>query len=497
MKVMHFIGRSRLASLVLAGGLLSVVSTAWADVRPAVRKVLPATVAVKWQAKPDDDKSGAASKKTSRTPHIVGYGIAGGKRTVSSTWPIQYDIAVWDGEPSDVSLASGTVVSADGLIVVATAFDNRNRGSISVTFNDGKTLPARIVVKDERSHLQLLKVDAKNLPFVKVAEVDVELGQDVIATPCTDLKDRIVTRGIITAKNRSVVGPVPDALQTDLLIGEMGSGAPLVNAQGVLVGILVAGSGHDHYAASNKSRQGIAFARPAFWVRALLGAYKADATVTVSRGLIGISFASDDSAVAKSVVSGSAAEKAGITPGDKIVQIETHPIASAQDVIRIIGRGKVGDGILVTVLREGKKHEKKLKIGTIQVRQTSVSTQPTKAKATYKVQSVTPSRVIVLSKDGKTMEVEIEGTLSGKPKTGDIGSFTTEIQKQIEAARKQYEAARKLPTRTSTIRVQRSDVEKKIDTLGKQVESLTDRIDKLTDQLEKLAKQLEKKDANE
>ncbi|MAG94839.1 MAG: hypothetical protein CMJ48_14010 [Planctomycetaceae bacterium] len=503
MGILHFIGRSRVASLALAAALLCVVSTAWADVRPAVRKVLPATVAVKWQAKPADGKSGAAAKKSGLPPHVK-IGLVDGKRVIKSDWPTSYVTYATGVGSTDVSLASGTVVSADGLIV-STMLENRKEGSISVTFSNGKTLPARVVVTDERSKLQLLKVDAKDLGFVKVAKADVELGQDVIATPCTDLKDRIVTRGIITAKNQRVSGPVSDALQTDLSIGQMGSGAPLVDAQGALVGILVAGSDRDSRALSNKSRQGIAFARPAFWVSALLDAYKVDAAVTIRRGVIGVSFVPANSTITKSVHAGLPAEKAGIKPGDNIVRIDEHPVASAQDVIRLIGRGLIGDEITVTVLREGEKQTKKLKIGTIEVRKQAAATPAKKADITlrgvYKFETVTPGRVIFFNKDGKKIELKIDKPLPQTPEELkskariEIQKNAIEIQRQVEAARKQFEALKKGVTdapRASVIRVQRSDVEKKIDALSNQVEALTDRIDKLTGQLEKLARQLEK-----
>ena len=158
----------------------SISAVARADVREAVKRILPATVGVEWRK--------------------------------------------GDGHKSDqVKMGSGTIVSADGLIV--TMIEGRESRGYSVTLSDGRVFAGRLLVDDRRSRLKLLKIDASGLPFVAPFSEPLEIGEEIAAVYCLDLKDRAAVRGIVTASNRELKGMATGLLQLDVNVGMMSAGS--------------------------------------------------------------------------------------------------------------------------------------------------------------------------------------------------------------------------------------------------------------------------------
>jgi S1-C subfamily serine protease len=203
---------------------------------------MAATVAVEWQTdEKADGQSAAAYRRTvaqlaeapgalaaaNRRPAASGAGGGGGS---------QWYRAIRAG----LALSSGVMVSADGLLV--TLGRAPGEGRYNVLLDDGRSLPARIVVDDRRNGLRLLKIDAHDLPHVSLAETEADVGDQVFATFCSDRRERTVAQGIIAGR-RGATGA--SSLQLDLTTGPMSTGGAVIDVDGRLVGI-IAGQGGEN-----------------------------------------------------------------------------------------------------------------------------------------------------------------------------------------------------------------------------------------------------------
>ncbi len=137
------------------------------------------------------------------------------------------------------SLGSGFVIDPSGLIVTNNHVIE-GADQISVTFNDGNTLPAKVVGRDTKTDVALLKVKAKApLPYTRFGDSDkARVGEWVMAIGNPFGLGGSVTAGIISARNRDInAGPYDDFIQTDAPINRGNSGGPLFNMQGEVIGV--------------------------------------------------------------------------------------------------------------------------------------------------------------------------------------------------------------------------------------------------------------------
>ena len=145
-----------------------------------------------------------------------------------------------DGQPRHVtSLGSGFIIDPSGYIVTNNhVIDNAEQ--ITVTFADNSTMPARLVGRDEKTDLALLKVNPKKpLPATKFGDSDkARIGDWVIAIGDPFGIGSTVTAGIVSARNRDInAGPYDDFIQTDAPINRGNSGGPLFDMDGNVIGI--------------------------------------------------------------------------------------------------------------------------------------------------------------------------------------------------------------------------------------------------------------------
>ncbi|MFA7251616.1 MAG: Do family serine endopeptidase [Bacteroidales bacterium] len=260
-----------------------------------------------------------------------------------------------------VGAGSGVIISRDGYIVTAThVIDGADE--VVVTLDDKRQYEGKVVGKDPATDIALLKIEASDLPFVSFGDSDeLRLGQWVIAIGNPyDLRSTI-TAGIVSAKGRSLPSytgefKIEAFIQTDAAVNPGNSGGALVNAKGELVGINTA------IATRTGSFSGYSFAVPSTIVRKVVDDIRKYGIV--QRALLGITMQdiSGDLAKEKDIAEirgvyihelseGGAAQKAGIKPGDILLEVGGVKVNSGTAVQEQISRFSPGDKVDLTLLR--------------------------------------------------------------------------------------------------------------------------------------------------
>jgi len=256
-----------------------------------------------------------------------------------------------DGGPGNGGAAgTGFVVSPDGVIVTNNhVVEGANR--IQAQFSDGKKLTAKVLGTAPSSDIAVIKVDGTNLQTVKLGDSDaVQVGDDVVAIGnALALEGGLsVTRGIVSGLHREV-GQLGDVIQTDAAINPGNSGGPLVDARGRVIAINTA-------IADPSNAQNVGFAIPISQVKSLISELQEGRRPAyLGVGSEQQSQAQQDGALVTSVESGGPADKAGLKNGDVVVRvgdIDVHTNAALRPAIR---RYKAGQGVDVTVERDGKR----------------------------------------------------------------------------------------------------------------------------------------------
>lgn len=259
---------------------------------------------------------------------------------------------------------TGIVVESDGYII-SSAFNFINNPTVILVRFPGQAgdgLVATRVATDKSRMLTLLKVDAKGLPVQPIVpKKELKEGQWSIALGrALDFKmDKApaVSVGVISALNR-VWGK---AIQTDAKISPVNYGGPIVDIQGRIQGILIPASprGDDETAGFEWYDSGIGFAIPMEDVMAVLPRLKLGKDL--QKGILGVAMKSQDmySALPEigTVAKASPAEKAGLKPGDVLVEIEGKQVVSMAQVQHILGTKYEGDRIALKYKRGDKINE--------------------------------------------------------------------------------------------------------------------------------------------
>ena len=264
-------------------------------------------------------------------------------------------------QPSAMASGSGVILSNDGYIVTNNhVIEDANE--IEVVLNDKRTFAAQLIGTDPNTDLALLKIEATDLPTIEIGNSDdLRVGEWVLAVGNPFNLTSTVTAGIVSAKARSINilnsdMKIESFIQTDAAVNPGNSGGALVNTRGQLVGINTA------IASQTGSYAGYAFAIPTAIMqkvvadlrqygtvqRALLGIRMLDITQQVKDQL---SLESMEGVYVGEVISGSAADKAGMKAGDVIVQVDGRPINASSQLQEQIGRKNPGDQITILVRR--------------------------------------------------------------------------------------------------------------------------------------------------
>ena len=467
---------SRIGTIIVQAGWLALLAAApaRADVPESIRRALPATVGVEWH-------DGSEKKEAVTVP--VPPAAAKDSYRYTATFKSLAETA--KASRDRFGMASGTIVSADGLIV--TTVGAHDSGTYSVTFNDGRSLPARLVVDDRRSGLQLLKVGEADLPFVTLSDQPPQIGEEISVTYCLDPKERAAARGIIAAKGRELKRMGNDLLQLDLSLGMMSGGGPVVDTQGRLVGIVA-------FRRASGS-QPSSFAIPAAAVRALLDVRRGETTAVVQRGMLGIILArgrEDGERVIAHPSDGSPAAAAGVREGDEILAVNGTKVDSLQELARLIGSHTAGQKVKLTIRREGKEQEIEATLAPAPEQTDAVAPPATGAVAAPKaaIEAVTPESIVVVDPDGGVRT--LTGKAAAKSLEGLRDYYERAYRAQLEAAHAAPDgrAFPVPPVTAPSIRIQRTDLDKKLEEIGRDVQSLRQQMEKLTEELQRLQKQL-------
>ncbi|MBR1549007.1 MAG: trypsin-like peptidase domain-containing protein [Bacteroidales bacterium] len=265
---------------------------------------------------------------------------------------------------------SGVIVTSDGYILTNNHVV-QDAERITVTLNDRRELPARLVGNDPATDLAVIKIEASNLTYIPFGNSDaVRVGEPVLAIGNPFNLTSTVTSGIISAKARNMhiidnprsnETPLESFLQTDAAVNSGNSGGALVNGRGELVGIVTA------IASGNGNYIGYSFAIPsniAIKVGGDLQRYG-----YVQRGYLGVQVTEVDANVARQtgardlkglyvgkVNADCAAERAGIRQGDIIVRVAGKEVNTFAEMMEELALFSPGDEVDVDYVRGDRSH---------------------------------------------------------------------------------------------------------------------------------------------
>jgi serine protease Do len=257
------------------------------------------------------------------------------------------------------SLGSGFIISPDGYI-----FTNNHvveqADKILVKLSDGKEYEAKVIGKDAKTDIALIKIKPNDsLPVAETGDSDkLRVGDWVMAIGNPFGLEQTVTAGIVSAKGRVIgAGPYDNFIQTDASINPGNSGGPLFNMEGKVIGINTA---------IVAQGQGIGFAIPISMAKTILPDLKSKGKVT--RGWLGVSVQDISEEIAKNmklkdrsgalisdVFKGDPADKAGLKAGDIVTEINGKPIKDMHELLLTIAGFRIGETIKVKINREGQE----------------------------------------------------------------------------------------------------------------------------------------------
>lgn len=262
---------------------------------------------------------------------------------------------------------SGVIISTDGYIITNNhVIENAN--TITVRLTNGKSYDAKLIGKDATLDVALLKIEETDLTAATFGDsAKLCVGQTAIAigNPLGQLGGT-VTNGIISALDREIQidGKTMNLLQTNAAINPGNSGGGLFDANGNLIGIVVAKSSST---SSGTSVEGLGFAIPVNDIMDVLGDLKEKGYVT-GRPYLGVNLVDVTSESAmfmyrvdktgvyvSSVVSGEAAEKAGIRIGDCITKLGDKEVSTSSELKAELSKHKAGETVKITIYRDGEE----------------------------------------------------------------------------------------------------------------------------------------------
>ena len=266
-------------------------------------------------------------------------------------------------------LGSGFIVSPDG-VILTNAHVVDGASDVTVKLTDRREFKAKVLGVDKPSDVAVLKIDAKNLPTVKLDTAnDVKVGEWVVAIGSPFGFDNSVTAGIVSGKSRSL----PDSsyvpfIQTDVAVNPGNSGGPLFNAKGEVVGI------NSQIFTRSGGYQGLSFAIPinvALHVKNQLQHYG-----KVTRGRLGITIQDVDQALAdsfglakpagalvSSVNDDSPGAHAGLKPGDVILSYNQKQITNSSQLPLLVADTAPGTKAELGIMRNGQRKQLEVTVG--------------------------------------------------------------------------------------------------------------------------------------
>lgn len=289
-----------------------------------------------------------------------------------------------DGENESVqkrATGSGFIISADGLIMTNAHVVN-GAEEVTVTLTDKRELKATVVGLDIRTDIAIVKVEANDLPVVRIGNVEkLRVGEWVMAIGSPFGLENTVTSGIVSAKQRET-GDFVNFIQSDVAINPGNSGGPLINTRGEVVGI------NSQIYSRSGGFAGISFSIPVNVAMEVARQLKTNGRVL--RGKIGVMVGTLDQdvivalglekgasgALIQAVDKDGPAFKAGLEAGDIVVKINNRLIEKTIDLQRLVGEMKPGTKAKFEIFRRGET-----KPLTIDIVESTTDTEEAQAKA--------------------------------------------------------------------------------------------------------------------
>jgi S1-C subfamily serine protease len=365
-------------ALILVGGFYYVTSVTHWNVGQFVRKTTAS-----WSSPSTATTAGFSTDEVSnidiyKSAHLATVNIT------SVVWREGWFFQLYP----EKGTGSGFIINPDGRIL--TNFHVISGGSqLTVTLADKKQYKARLLGRDPRNDLALIKIEPReSLPVLKLGDSDpLQVGQKVLAIGNPFGLEGTLTTGIVSSLGRSIQDENGRALegmiQTDAAINFGNSGGPLLDSRGNVIGINTAIYG-------SQGSIGIGFAMPINRAKAMLDEFQARGHV--SRPMLGVQtvlvqgdFAqaldlpAEGGLLVQRVEAGTAAEEAGIrgprpvvivgniqlgVGGDLIVAVDGKPATRDDDLQRVLNHKRAGDNLQLTINRGGKTQKINVKLGT-------------------------------------------------------------------------------------------------------------------------------------
>lgn len=341
--------------------------------------------------------------------------------------------------PLSESLGSGFIIDGNGYIITNNHVVDKAE-SISITLSDNTKTEARVIGKDPKTDLALIKIETKRpLNAVKFGDSDkIRVGDWVLAIGNPFGLGSSVTAGIVSAKSRDIEsGPYDSFIQTDASINQGNSGGPMFNLQGEVIGI------SSVIFSTTGASQGVGFAIPANLAGWVISQLKEHGEV--KRGWIGIKIQPNTPEIADSlgisanqgvVVSGvteqGPAQKAGLQAGDIVLSFNRQPIDNTKNLSRLIAETKIGTPAPIEIWRSGQKQTL-----TVPIELMPEETPLSAAKETASDAAETPDNGESLNIIGFTVK-EISPELAERYKLAPStsGVVVTDILPNSDASRK-------------------------------------------------------------
>jgi serine protease Do len=273
-------------------------------------------------------------------------------------------------EQEQVSVGSGFIVSKDGYILTNHHVIKEANG-ITVFLNNGQEYEAKVIGSDPRTDLAIIKIDAKDLPFLTFGDSDnLDIGAWVIAIGNPFALQASLTVGVVSAKGRQNlrITDLEDFIQTDAAINPGNSGGPLLNLRGEVIGVNTA------IVSKSGGYMGIGFAIPSNMTknvvnqiidkgavkRGYLGIYLQEIDKEISEAF---NLEKSEGALVSEVTKDSPAEKAGLKQGDIIVEYNGRPVKNMGSFRNDISKLEPNSEITLKIIREGKPLTVKATLG--------------------------------------------------------------------------------------------------------------------------------------
>jgi serine protease Do len=362
-------------------------------------------------------------------------------------------------EREAAATGSGFIIDETGYIVT-NHHVIADADEITITLNDQREFKATVVGSDEPSDLALLKIEAKNLPAVKLGDSSqLKVGEWVLAIGSPFGLQYSVAAGIVSYMGRSLPseeGQYVSFIQTDVAINPGHSGGPLFNLRGEVVGI------NSQIFTSNGGSIGLSFAIPVDVAKNVVGQLRESGMV--QRGWLGVGYEDVSQTLSEAfgldtprgalinrVIEGGPAQEAGLQLGDIITAFDNHQIRKGADLPYYVGLLKPNSTVRVDIIRDGEPKQLELTIG---LREDEVAAAPVEEAPVNRlgltVMAAEKEQLALLGVSDAVIVQEVEGAAAdAKLRPGDViltvNNEAVGSQEELDKLAMQLPADRALP----------------------------------------------------